>query len=435
MTSKRPAPGPDGAHSPRGGQSWPLPRRRELFADPQAKVIWPAILALPEPTQHDLLRELQLRLAVPQYRDSPQRVREARAIAALMEAHDMLYAERVEQAEPGEPVEPITTLALTVDDFDRFARLHPERGWPPRSTLISWLGGSWGSALRAARLPAAPGGDAVRVRNGEDFTEAEAYAALHECARDYGHVPSLTEYRRWANTEEVLARQGRRPRSQYAFVRLAGSWQKALEASGLLGMESSGPVQHTGSYRPAAYRFTPEQLRAALREVADRLGHSPRSTEYTRMRDILQREEERAGRPVIARPSYNVYNRVYDSWDDALVDAGLTPLGGRATMRGCRRQPAPEKWTDQELWAALERCVADFNGDYVPARFYMAWRKRQTDMRAIPSYDTIRDRLCGEGSEWGRWEKLITAVCEQFAKSQQPDNDSASDKREADGGR
>lgn len=413
MTDMGPAPGQDGAESRGGAQPWPLPRRRELFADPQAKIIWPAIMALPEPTQHDLLRELQLRLAVPQYRDSPQRVREARAVAALMEAHDLLFAERAEQATADDPVEPITSLALTVDDFDRLRRMHAERGWPPRSTLISWLGGSWGSALRAARLPTAPGGDAVKVRNGEDFVEAEAYAALRECAHDYGHVPSLTEYRRWASSEEVLRRPGRRPRSQYVFVRLAGSWQKALEASGLLGQEASGPVQHTGAYRPAAYRFTPDQIREALREVAGRLERSPRSTEYTRERDILQREEERAGRPVIARPSYNVINRVYDTWDDALVDAGLEPLGGRATMRGCRRQPAPAKWTDDELWAVLARCVADFNGDYVPARFYMSWRKRQDNVQTVPSYDTIRDRLCGDH---GRWEKLIVKVREQLPR-------------------
>jgi hypothetical protein len=80
MATNSPAPGEAGDNTSMA--RWPLPKRPDLFADPQAAVVWPAVMALSEAALHDLLRELQLRLAVPQYRDTPQRVREARAVAA-----------------------------------------------------------------------------------------------------------------------------------------------------------------------------------------------------------------------------------------------------------------------------------------------------------------------------------------------------------------
>src|SRR4051794_37275369 len=110
--------------SDRSQTSWTLPNQGELFADPAANVIWPALTALKEGTLHDVLREIQLLLAVPRYRDTPQRVREARAVSALREAFELLQSERAgADAHSGGDMTPPSGgdghLHMTVDDYTR----------------------------------------------------------------------------------------------------------------------------------------------------------------------------------------------------------------------------------------------------------------------------------------------------------------------------
>jgi len=91
------------------------------------------------------------------------------------------------------------------------------------------------------------------------------------------------------------------------------------------------PVVAAGQVRPSGYRFSGEQIREALRAVSERLGRSPRTSEYQRERGAMLDEQHATGAPLRAIPSYNVINDRYPRWDDALVDAGLAPLGGRRT--------------------------------------------------------------------------------------------------------
>lgn len=58
-----------------------------------------------------------------------------------------------------------------------------------RSTVISWLGGTWRAALKATRLPAAPDGDALAVEFGAAFTEEEVLDAIRACAHEFEKVP------------------------------------------------------------------------------------------------------------------------------------------------------------------------------------------------------------------------------------------------------
>jgi hypothetical protein len=153
-----------------------------------------------------------------------------------------------------------------------------------------------------------------------------------------------------------------------------------------------------GTYRPSNYGYTREQIADALREVAQRLGRSPRKAEYIAIRTQLQREEESERRPVKARPSTAVIGRAYEIWDDALTSAGLEPLGGRGT-RSQPRHVAP-RYGDAELLDAVRRCLRDLGVVYVKRRAYVAWHDRQPNRDAIPSADTINERF-------GCWDKLV----------------------------
>jgi hypothetical protein len=104
-----------------------------------------------------------------------------------------------------------------------------------------------------------------------------------------------------------------------------------------------------------------------------------------------------------------VLNRVYDSWDDALLDAGLKPHGvnDRVSLRASRG-PITPKWSDEQLRAALRRCVAERQGNRIAVRAYDRWRKAG-DEHTLPSTDIIRRRLKSHGT----WQDLVTRVREE----------------------
>ena len=83
----------------------------------------------------------------------------------------------------------------------------------------------------------------------------------------------------------------------------------------------------------SSYFIEDVQIHAALREVAGRLGRSPRTAEYDRERLAIIAESDAAGAPRTL-PSRTVMYSRYPTWDDALVAAGLQPLGGRGTGGG-----------------------------------------------------------------------------------------------------
>jgi hypothetical protein len=402
--------------SDRSAAGWQLPNQGELFADPAASVIWPAVTSLSEAAQHELLRELQLRLAVPRYRDTPQRVREARAVAALREAFELLAGERAATPDDAAATDAYMTLQgphlvpvdghlhMTTDDYLRLRGAHPERGWPPLSTVISWLGGSWNSALRRARLPVVLGGDTLKVDHGPQYTPDECKAALKACVEDNGRVPSLSDYRRWASSDEVGQRPGRRPLTQNPFVRNFGSWEAAVHAAQLAG--DGEAVLSAGRYRPVAHRYTREEISAALQEAAA-VSRSPmRVCDYDHARERFMREEEQAGSPVKARPCYQVIYRIYADWESALTDAGL-PTERPATVRLANgRDPQKVRWNDDQLRDAVRRAQADNPvGLRLLRRDYDQWRQRQPDARHLPSTWTIVERL-------GSWTALVDAIRE-----------------------
>jgi hypothetical protein len=78
---------------------------------------------------------------------------------------------------------------------------------------------------------------------------------------------------------------------------------------------------------------------------------------------------------VQARPSSAVIGRTFESWDDALIGAGLEPLGGRNT-RSHSRCVTP-RYSDAELLDAVRDCLRDLEVTRLQRRAYVTWRERQ----------------------------------------------------------
>lgn len=371
--------------------------RGDLFADPSTRLVWAAICTLEEAAQHEVLRHLRERLAVAGDRETPQQIRIARSIAALREASDLLQAPE--------------TLSLVV--FKRLREENPEFGWPPEASIRRWLGGSWNDALQRAGLDEVPDGDVTTYHLGSALTRDEALTAVRACAQDLKTTPTFSQYVHWARRPDVRRRQGRRPSSQLPFERLFGGWLPALIAAGLVDEQAPArPASSSGQVRPSGYRFSTEQIHAALRAVAERLGRAPRTSEYQRIRAELLDERDAEGRPVRAMPSYNVINNRYAIWDDALIDAGLEPLGGRNTRSAPpRERESSKRISDEEIFEVLREAYEEV-GDPFTTLAYAAWREEQLErdreqrrFRRLPIWGTVSGRF-------GTWGEAVRRAFE-----------------------
>jgi hypothetical protein len=373
--NKHESPGNGDSHHPR------LAR----FKSQGAAAVFAAVMALDDASRWDVLRAVQERLAVPKRDKDTATTRRAAAIRAVREACEL----------SGD-------ASISLNRYEQLRLNAPERDWPSARQLKRWLGASsWNDVLRSAHLDAQPDGDALIVPQGPAINTDEASAALRECASELEHVPTLGDYLHWARQPAVRIREGRRPMSQGPFDRLFGSFSKALVAAQLTDERgrSVGPLYPSyGMLRGSAYRIGPEQIREDIGEVARRLGRAPRSQEYRYERTVIYDETKAQGHPR-ALVSYGTIARKYRCWDDALVDAGVPPLGGRATGKGRRGIPGRKgpRIGDYGIAAAIQEAY-DTLGEPFTASAYSRWReaeiaanpRRRTE---LPSYYTIWRRL------------------------------------------
>jgi hypothetical protein len=378
------------------------PPRGELFTDPAARVIWPAIIALPEAVKHDVLKALGNHLALSHERDTPHGQRVARAVAALREAYDLHVASG--------GVGP-----LSVERYRELRQHQARHGWPPDASVRRWLGGSWNDALKSARLETVPDGDALKVHLGGAITAEEAITALRLCAEQLGRIPTFNDYLHWCHRDDVIALPGRRPQSQPPFDRIFGGWTPALSAAALIETTAAGAVSPNYSLRPGAYRYTREQVGEALSACAQTLGRSPRSAEYMRWRAEELRDSTRQPTEHVARPSYAVIHRIFASWDAALSAAGLQPLGGRSTRSNERtRRTDGYRYTEQQLLEAV-RDAHEAMGWPLTGKAYGLWHKQQLDAlraeyrpvhRVLPSYSALVSRFTS-------WTEVLRRAIDQ----------------------
>jgi hypothetical protein len=375
--------------------STPLPpgdRRR--FTDPAADPVYAAIKSLDPASQQEMLQRLQEMLHAEDVSTyATEKARVAHALEALNDAkRELGHSPSVEE----------------------YRKLYRGGGrdadWHDDRCIRRWLGGaSWNDALRRAHLEPLADGDVVVFQHGHFYLADEVTAALRECAGDLAHVPTYPEYIAWVNRPDVRRRAGRRPKSYAVFGRLFGDYVNALRAAELISGDPEHAVISAAGVRRSEYRVSDESLKKGLREVAARLGRSPRVAEYLRERALIY-EETLAERKPRTIASYGTLNRRFGGeWDSVLAWAGLEPLGGRGTSRFPRPKSAKGPRVTKDVIKQAIRAAYEEEGDPFTVHAYMIWREEQLAGRGrwerekYPSYHTIWSR-------YGSWDEACEAA-------------------------
>jgi hypothetical protein len=365
----------------------PLPPPGGRFSDPTLEPIWAAIEILDEAAKHELLDYIQERLAVAGSENRAPRSRTARLVRALREAAKVLVKEDPE-------------AELSVETYRRLRSGNPDYDWPSDGSIRRWVAGSWNDALRRARLPGVSNGDAVIAPKGPRFEPDEMLAAVRQCAEELDRpLPGVEDYLAWARRPDVRNRPGRRPLSPTPFGRCFSSWPDVLRGAGLLEGDALAP-KSTRLAPVSGFGYTTDDLHRALRTVADRVGGSPRTAVYQRERGAILSEREASGEPPAPFPSLAPLFDRYECWDDALVDAGLEPLGGRATgCLGPRQIRRTKRVSDEAIFAVLREAYEAI-GEPFTTTAYTDWREEEIlrdrarrCFRRIPTYPTISQRF------------------------------------------
>jgi hypothetical protein len=334
-------------------------RRGEHFTDPAARVVWPSVLACDKGGQHQILRALRECLAFPDERGGPQAIREARAIAALAEAAEILEDEA---AARGEPI-PLAEVKVSEREYERLRDEHPERNWPGSRSAARWLGGSWNDALARTGLHSVDDPDTLWRSDARGLTREQVIEALQEALADKRAANprawdiSSAEYLAWTRRPDVRSRPGRRPRSVNPFKRLFGGFDPAKEAAfgSERPTESSQPILRARSLST----YTDDDVHSSLRAVADELGHSPRSSEYETARQRALAEDAAEGCRSRRLPGKETVKQRYGSWDLALRAAGLEEVYRQPIDPDTGRSTAnPLQISYEETVAALREAYA-----------------------------------------------------------------------------
>ena len=309
---------------------------RAGLADPTACAIWAALCTLEEGVKHQFLAELRCHLAIVE-RETPHRTRVARAVR-LNEAHEVLLAEAREArrtaASSSPDPQPEPEPKLTEFAYAGLRLTHPEFRWMPPSTIRHTFGGQWNDALREARLDTVSSGEVITGYLGPSYEWEEVRDALRDY-RDYlaeRSAPDPEDFNlkgsyRWAKRPDILRRPGRRPRSQGPFdnfggflvaktIAFAGDVPPTADAAEAAGLQwgAAGP-----------YRYSDEQLIAAVHEIAARLGRAPRALEFRKEQRLMHAEEAARGLPRRAVPTDGTVLKRWKLWDAVLVACGYEP--------------------------------------------------------------------------------------------------------------
>lgn len=150
--------------------------------------------------------------------------------------------------------------------------------------------------------------------------------------------------------------------------------------------------------------LTPRHERsiAALRAVADMLGHPPNTTDYK-----AQYDRRRAQDDECTLPSVSSIVREFGAWDAGLAAAGLLPPAMPSAFirrRDHRDGRIVHRYSDSRLRDCLRACARDL-GRTPMVRDYNVWREQamtqpRTDRRIapdIPHYRTLYERF----GTWG----------------------------------
>jgi len=366
--------------------SAPLPPRMSAFADPLGDVVWAAVTALAPAEQQELYERLRDHLGEELLSEGRASGRVHRAIDGLRRASELLGH------------------SPSINQYRRLRKSHPDEPLPPDGSIRSSLGGGWNDCLRIARLDSVADGDAMESNLGTRMTAADCITALRACAEDLGVVPSASMYRGWAGRPDVRRRPGRRSVTVTPIVRHFGNFSSGLAAAGLIKDGTSAMTLANGVVRMGDGRMSDSQIGAALSEVRDRLGHVPRSNEYSRVREQIIAESAAAGSPrTIACAPTLIYR--YGSWNGALAKFGMEPFRSKFDAKPFSAREYNTRLTvfsQAEMLAAIrEAAQSSDEGSRIGLRSYVLWRKAEIERslreggtaRRLPAPETIRAHL------------------------------------------
>jgi Homing endonuclease associated repeat len=335
----------------------------QRFDRKEVEACWAAIGTLDIADKMTLLRELATEVAVAGAKRGNEYEKVAAAVMSLRTADEIL----------GRPP--------TQYEYRRLAAELPELDLVPDGTLRSWLGGNWNQCLTRALLDAVSEGDFVTLCEGDSFSEAELVEAIRMYMSEHGgRVPTFSQLMIWTHVPSVRARPGRRPLSHSPFTRLGG-YPAVLERNGIVSKDARR-FDLRGRMLPIAWRFPDEELRAAVNDVARKLGHSPREADYLDERDA-QRVHVAAGEAsaeTILPSVSTLKKRLGPTWSDVLEAAGQPRLEPTRAARGPLNH-SRVRWERDELVKAVRLAWPEV-GEPFTKHAYMGWRQRKLGLAA-----------------------------------------------------
>lgn len=375
----------------------PLPPHNKRFAHGSGAVIWAAVMQLDEGEQHELLSELQDHLAMTPTLKTTQSARRLRAIENLRRAAELL----------GE--------SPSMNAYRALRSEHPDEGLIADGSIRHALGGTWNDCLTQAHLDTVSDGDALALALGGHFRPSECIEALRACAQEIGTVPGMSIYLSWAHRPDVRRRPGRRPQSVGTFGRVFGGFREALVEAGLLAASGNGArTTSVGAVRFGTHFISDEAIVTGLREVAERLGHSPQSVEYVRERTVIIEESRAAGQLRTIAAYATVLHR-FGSWDAALAAAGLIPPPAYASKRTpVSDEGRPVLYSDAEILAAVRQAYLA-EGGYLTIEGYRSWRR--TEMRRDRELGIVPRKIPAYQAIWRRFGSFRQVVARALAET------------------
>lgn len=346
--------------------------RNPNFSNPKLQVLWAAFSVLSPDEALAFVNEAGDLLGRGRFPVSRSKDRIADSIACILEAAEIL--ERVP----------------SIRDYEQLRKDRPELDLVAAGSIRTRLAGGWNDCLRRAQLePTAEMLDAAWTRaTTARYSAEECIEALRLCQAQIGAVPSTFSYRAWALRPEVKALGGRRPTQHKVFQRIFGSFPAALQAAGII---SDAVVRH-GVVTPAKWSYEEEELFAALRVIAERLGRSPTQKEYTEQRRQLIHEASERG-TTLALPTAGTFSHRFGTWVAAIEAAGLPR---KKLWPNGKPGPKAPRFTDEELLELMRHAYVELGEPFTMVA-YTRWRAQQLhagiDRRSMPSIDTFTTRF------------------------------------------
>ena len=364
------------------------------FDNPRLRVVWAAVAVLQPDEAIELTLALEKLLGRGAFPSTRQKDRIADALACLRQVAELLGK------------------SPSVRDYEAVRSERPELELIASGSIRTRLSSGWNDCLRRAQLEVIADGD-VPLRKRNVFTEQEIVAALQECHRDLGQIPTLYTYRLWAQRPDVLARPGNRPETYAPMMRVFGGFPAALRAAGIVG----DAIQRNGHIAPTEWAYDEEEFLDALRNVSKRLGHSPTRLEYDAERRKIAEEQIEAGVQPTALPSLSSIHKRYRYWSCALDCAGLPPAEHK---QGPKPGPTEPRYTSEQILGWIREAYAEV-GEPFTGVAYDGWRRARLGLKS-------RGGIAGSltaAKRFGSWAKAVERAFDRTEKSEQGERPNA----------